>query len=395
MLHLHRADRADHLADALGELLARAAARIRSPPSWSPFPPAAWSAGSPSGSAARLGASPGRSDGICAGIEFPPPAAAARRRAGRRLGRRPRDAIRGCPSGSVWPLLEVVEALAGEPWLAPLARDRRPGGDGEDAELRRGRRLSVVRHLADAVPSLRPLPPRADRRPGPPGTTRTAPARRCPSGCAGRRSCGGRCGSGSVTRARPSGWPAAAERLRAEPGHRRAARAAGRVRPHATGRRRHRARARTRARTRGPPVPAPSLAGAVGCRSPSRGPAGPAGAAHEDRSRRAGPPPAAALLGPRRARAPAHASAPREGTDHRPPGRARGRHAARAPPGRHRRRPPHRRGAAASGDERRRARPDDGSCRSTPATAARARSRCCATRCSARSRPIRRSSPAT
>jgi exodeoxyribonuclease V gamma subunit len=146
MLHLHRADRADRLADALAGLLAR--------PLGDPFDPELvavptrgmerWLAQRLS---ATLGASAGRRDGICAGVEFPPPRTLLGGALALASGIDP-DRDPWLPERAVWPLLEVVEANAGEPWLAPLARAVGLAGDGEPAERRRGQRLTVISHVA-------------------------------------------------------------------------------------------------------------------------------------------------------------------------------------------------------------------------------------------------------
>src|SRR5947209_9885763 len=146
MLHLHRADRADRLADALAGLLAA--------PLHDPF--AAELVAVPTRGmerwlaqrlSATLGASAGRHDGICAGVEFPPPRALLGGALALASGVDP-DRDPWLPERAVWPLLEVVEAKAGEPWLAPLARAVGLVGDGEIADRRRGQRLTVVSHVA-------------------------------------------------------------------------------------------------------------------------------------------------------------------------------------------------------------------------------------------------------
>ena len=146
MLHIHRAERADGLVDALGALLA-------DPPD-DPFAPEVvavptrgmerWLTQRVS---AVLGASPGRADGVCANVAFPSP----RRLAG--------DAV-AVASGIVpdddpwlaervvWPLLEVVEAALDEPWMGVLAVHLGHGADPPDPS-RRARRLSSVRHVAE------------------------------------------------------------------------------------------------------------------------------------------------------------------------------------------------------------------------------------------------------
>ena len=115
-VHVHRAERADVLADALAEVLAQ--------PLADPFSaevvavPAKgverWLA---QRLAHRLGAPGG--DGICAGVAFRSPAALVA------------DSISGAidggidtdpwhPERAVWPLLEVLDAAAEEPWCCLL-----------------------------------------------------------------------------------------------------------------------------------------------------------------------------------------------------------------------------------------------------------------------------------
>jgi exodeoxyribonuclease V gamma subunit len=146
VLHVHRAERADGLVDALRALLAD------SPPD--PFAPEVvavptrgmerWLAQRMSD---RLGVGVGRSDGVCANVEFPSP---------RRLvddavataSRIEADADPWLPERAVWALLGVVDANLGEPWLASLAVHL--GGSGEGADpARRARRFTAVRHLAE------------------------------------------------------------------------------------------------------------------------------------------------------------------------------------------------------------------------------------------------------
>ncbi len=145
---LHRAERADVLSDALAEVLAV-------PPD-DPFVPEVvavhsrgverWLAHQLS---ARLGAGPGRTDGVCANLRFPFP------------GRLVQDALATAtgidaeadpwrPERSAWPLLEVVDAHLGEPWLHVLA-GHLGGATGTDevAPAERDRRFAAVRHLAD------------------------------------------------------------------------------------------------------------------------------------------------------------------------------------------------------------------------------------------------------
>ena len=114
-LLIHRAERADHLVDALGALL--------SDPLPDPFATEIVSVPTPGVErwlsqrlAARLGARPGRTDGICAGVDFCSP----RRLVARALsgGEDIDDPWR--PEVMVWPLLRVIDDARDEPWAALL-----------------------------------------------------------------------------------------------------------------------------------------------------------------------------------------------------------------------------------------------------------------------------------
>ena len=145
VLHIHRAERADRLADALAALCAE--------PLDDPF--AAEVVAVPTRGMERwltqrmstvLGASSGRADGICADVQFPFPNVLIADAVARASGIDPlRDPW--LPERATWPLLEVVEQWIDEPWLQSLAtylgRD-----DCRDDPVRHARRLSVVRHLA-------------------------------------------------------------------------------------------------------------------------------------------------------------------------------------------------------------------------------------------------------
>ena len=146
MLHLHRAERADGLVEALRSLLAEPAA--------DPFAPelvAVPTRGMERWLSQRmshvLGATPGRSDGVCANVAFPPP----RRLVGDAIAVASgieADADPWLPERAVWPLLEVVDECLQEPWLGALCAHL--GGAGENADpVRRARRLATLRHLAE------------------------------------------------------------------------------------------------------------------------------------------------------------------------------------------------------------------------------------------------------
>ena len=145
-LYVHRAERADRLVTALGDLL--------STPLPDPFATEIISVPTPGverwlsqGLAQRLGAAPGRSDGVCAGVDFPSP----RRLVARALAGSAdeEDIDPWQPHRAVWPLLRVIDGCRGEPWAALLWHYL--GADGRSADLdplRAGRRWSTARHLA-------------------------------------------------------------------------------------------------------------------------------------------------------------------------------------------------------------------------------------------------------
>jgi exodeoxyribonuclease V gamma subunit len=127
VLHVHRAERADGLVEALRALL--------SAPLPDPFaaevvcvPTRGMERWLTQRLSARLGAAEGRRDGVCANVDFPSP---------RRLVTDAVAAASGieedpwAPERAVWPLLEVVPGSTAEPWLT---------GD---------RRFAAVRHVAE------------------------------------------------------------------------------------------------------------------------------------------------------------------------------------------------------------------------------------------------------
>jgi exodeoxyribonuclease V gamma subunit len=96
---------------------------------------------------AVLGTSPGRSDGVCANLDFPFPGRLVNGAVAAAVGV-DHDADPWLPARSVWPLLDIVESTVGERWLSPLAAHL--SGAGMDAgPLRSARRLGSVRHIAD------------------------------------------------------------------------------------------------------------------------------------------------------------------------------------------------------------------------------------------------------
>ncbi len=145
MLHIHRAVRADVLADDLAELLA-------DPP---PDPLAPEVVAVPTRGMERwltqrmstiLGARAGRGDGVCANVRFPSPHRLVAESVATAAEIDPaRDPW--LPERSTWRLLGVVDESLGQAWLAVLAVYLGAGESGEDP-VRRARRLTAVRHLA-------------------------------------------------------------------------------------------------------------------------------------------------------------------------------------------------------------------------------------------------------
>ncbi len=144
LLSVHRAERADRLAEGLAETLAA--------PLEDPFVPDVvavptrgierWLAQRLS---TRLGTSSGAADGVCANVEFPFPGRVIQGALAEATGLDPADDP-WLPERSVWPLLEVVDDCLSEPWLAALARHLEGARGGIDEPPRR---FGVVRHIAD------------------------------------------------------------------------------------------------------------------------------------------------------------------------------------------------------------------------------------------------------
>ena len=200
MLHIHRAERADRLAIALAGLLATPLAdpfvsEIVSVPTRGME---RWLAQRLS---SHLGAQPGRADGVCAGVLFPPPRRLIGDAVAAASGIDP-DADPWLAERAAWPLLDVVAECLDEPWLDAL-RGYLGHSESEPDPVRRDRRLSIVRHLAGlfARYSLhRPEMVNAWAA----GGDGDGDGGHCRLARRGRRSCGGRCGLASCSRARPS-----------------------------------------------------------------------------------------------------------------------------------------------------------------------------------------------
>ncbi len=146
MLHVHRAERADGLVDALGALLREPLPDVFAPEIIA-VPTRGMERWLTQRMSSFLGTTAGRADGVCANIDFPSP---------RRLLADAVAAASGVDPGAdpwlvehaVWPLLDVVEDCLSEPWMLSLAAHL--GADGDDPDdSRRSRRLSAVRHIAE------------------------------------------------------------------------------------------------------------------------------------------------------------------------------------------------------------------------------------------------------
>jgi len=143
LLHIHRAERADALIEALGRLLAEPLADPFAPDVIA-VPTRGMERWLTQRMSATLGATPGRADGICANVEFPFPRRLAGDAVAAASGIDP-ESDPWLPQRAVWPLLDVVGECLDEPWLHSLARHLGPEHDAD----RRARRFATVRHLAE------------------------------------------------------------------------------------------------------------------------------------------------------------------------------------------------------------------------------------------------------
>ena len=144
-LIVHRAPRADLLADGLADLLRD--------PLEDPFaqelvlvPARGVERWLSQRLSHRLGPADGHEDGVCAGVEFRSPASLVAELVIGDGGTREDDPW--SPDALVWPLLSVVDDHAGEEWCRVLSQHLGHGEPGEEGDLRRGRRYAVARRLA-------------------------------------------------------------------------------------------------------------------------------------------------------------------------------------------------------------------------------------------------------
>lgn len=142
-VHLHRSERTDALLRGLAHVLSQTPA--------DPFASDLVAVPTPGierfisqGLGLTLGATHGRSDGVCANVEFPSPGAVVNRVISQTSGIEPREDP-WLPHRAVWPLLAVIDSSAQESWCEPLARHL---GLLESDPLRRNRRFAVASRLA-------------------------------------------------------------------------------------------------------------------------------------------------------------------------------------------------------------------------------------------------------
>jgi exodeoxyribonuclease V gamma subunit len=147
VLQVHRAERADRLAEGLAEILREPladpfAAEVVSVPAKGVE---RWLAQRLSH---RLGSGPD-GDGVCANVVFPSVSALVEESAAAGGGPdRPADPWR--PSRLVWTLLDVIDQCTAEPWCGALgAHLGVPDGD----PIRHGRRYATARHIAELFDS--------------------------------------------------------------------------------------------------------------------------------------------------------------------------------------------------------------------------------------------------
>jgi exodeoxyribonuclease V gamma subunit len=136
MLHVHRSERADGLVAALRDLLGD--------PLGDPFarevvcvPTRGMERWLSQQLSAGLGAHEGRTDGVCANVDFPSPWRLITAAVAATTGIEP-DYDPWRPERAVWPLLGIVGQSLAEPWLRPLT-----------TAAAGSRRFAAVRHLAD------------------------------------------------------------------------------------------------------------------------------------------------------------------------------------------------------------------------------------------------------
>ena len=142
MLFLHRSERADGLVTMLADLLVIPLDDVMTPEVVA-VPTRGIERWLTQQLSSRLGANEGRSDGVCANVEFPFPGTLIGNALVAGSGIDPQTDP-WATDRSVWPLLQVVESSLDQPWLSSFAahlRNAAPAGEE--------RRFASVRHVAD------------------------------------------------------------------------------------------------------------------------------------------------------------------------------------------------------------------------------------------------------
>ena len=158
-VHVHRSERTDSLLVGLAGVLGEVPA--------DPFTPEVVAVPTPGierfiaqGLGLHLGTTAGRSDGVCANVTFPSPAAVVSRVISQATGVTP-EADPWLAHRAVWPLLAVIDRSASEPWCQPLARHLGLDGTAAGREReRQDRRFAVAARLTALFSSY------ASQRPG-------------------------------------------------------------------------------------------------------------------------------------------------------------------------------------------------------------------------------------
>ncbi len=144
MLHVHRAERADRLADGLAETLLEPLENEFAPDVVA-VPTRGIERWLTQRLSTQLGTTGDRQDGVCANVDFPFPGRLIQAALAAASGIDPENDP-WVAERSVWRLLELVDECLDEPWLATLARHLEGArGDPEDPM----RRFGAVRHIAD------------------------------------------------------------------------------------------------------------------------------------------------------------------------------------------------------------------------------------------------------
>ena len=145
-VHVHRSERTDSLLVGLAGVLGEVPA--------DPFTPEVVAVPTPGierfiaqGLGLHLGTTGKRSDGVCANVTFPSPAAVVSRVISQATGVTP-EADPWLAHRAVWPLLAVIDRSATEPWCQPLARHLGLDGTAAGREReRQDRRFAVAARL--------------------------------------------------------------------------------------------------------------------------------------------------------------------------------------------------------------------------------------------------------